>query len=397
MRSKTGALVLLALVACLVASTQAAADDRGSSCAGDERAQHALSLVSRSQPINVSASDGDSRYPTLAVSRDSVHVVWEENERVHHGLYRGGSWSLPRSVAVGQQPAVAVDGSDRAHVAFVNLFGGNYEVYYCRWENASWTLPRNVSNTSGVSSAPALAIAPDGTPHVVWADTTPGYSVIYHGYWNGTYWLNAPIPHALGGTPAVAVGRDGTVHVAWQDRDWPDAPYEIYYSRWDGTLWSLPENLSDSEAQASLIPSVSVDEHGQAHVSWQERDDDQYAIYYTWGRVGLWSIAEKVSDGEAEAYLPSLTVSQTGTVFVGWDESTVALYRRRSITTVDWSRPLEVVCDPLGVVDLRLSVDARGTLHAVWGERTGGGRWDVFYQELSYRVALPMICRDGQR
>jgi hypothetical protein len=229
---------------------------------------------------------------------------------------------------------------------------------------------------------------------VVWADNTPGYSVIYHAYWDGTYWLNEPIPHAMGGAPAVAAGGDGAVHVVWQDRDWPDAPLEVYYSRRDGGEWSLPENLSDSAEQASIIASVAVDQTGQAHVGWQEKADGRYAIYYAWGRVGFWSIPDRLSGGEAEAYLPSLAVSRNSTVYAGWDESTLALYRQRGLADVNWSRPVEVTSDPLGVVDLRLAVDLNGQLHAAWGERAVGGEWDVFYQKLSRKLALPIVCAD---
>jgi len=347
------------------------------------------------QPTNVSTSERDSRYPVLAIAADSVHVVWEEELRVHHALGIAGAWSTPRSVAVGEQPAVAVAADGRAHVAFVNLFGGNYEIYYCYWTGTAWTLPRNVSNTSGVSSAPGLAVAPDGTPHVVWADNTPGYAVIYHARWNGTYWLNEPVPHAMGGAPAVAAGGDGRVHVVWQDRDTPAAPYEIYYSCWDGRDWSLPENLSDSTAQPSIIPSIAVDEAGRTHVGWQEKADGQpYSIYYTWGWVGYWSIPERVSVGESEAFLPSLASASSGTVYVGWDEGTLALYRQRSSGGNHWSNPVEVAQDPQGVVDLRLAADSAGQLHAVWGERSESRKWDIFYLRLAYKVALPLIVRN---
>ncbi len=380
-----GKVVLLALIACLPALA-------GMAGVSSEAAQPPVtSSVLPEQPLNISASETDSRYPALSVADDTMHVVWEEELRVYHAFAVAGVWSPARSVAVGEQPAVAVDADGRAHVAFVNLFGGNYEVYYSYWTGTAWTLPRNVSNTSGVSSAPALAVAPDGKPHVVWADNTPGYSIIYHAHWNGTYWLNEPVPHAMGGAPAVAAGGDGKVHVAWQDRDTPSAPYEIYYSCWDGHDWSLPENLSDSMAQPSIIPSVAVDEVGRAHVGWQERANGQYAIYYTWGWVGYWSISERVSVGESEAFLPSLATARGGTVYVGWDESTLALYRQRSAGGERWSKPIQVIHDPKGVVDLRLAAGADGLLHAVWGKRSESGRWDIFYQRLAYRVALPII------
>jgi hypothetical protein len=282
-----------------------------------------------------------------------------------------------------------------AHLVLVNEFGGNYEIYYCRWNGSTWSLPRNVSNTSGVSSSPALAIAPDGMLHVVWADNTPGYNVIYHAYWNGTYWLNEPIPNALGGAPTIAVDMNGVVHVAWQDRDTPSAPYEIYYSRWNGANWSLPENLSDSATEQSIIPNIAVDGSSEAHILWQERANNYYTIYYTWGRVGFWSIPERISEDEVDAYLPNAATAPGGNIiYAGWDESTVILYRKRvKAYNSPWWQPTVVLSDTQGVSDLQLAVSANGGLHAVWAKRVAAGNWDVFYQRLSVELFLPIVLK----
>jgi hypothetical protein len=344
-------------------------------------------------PFNVSASPANSRSPALAVSDNTVHVLWEESGRVYHRFCRSGLWSSSRSVATGEQPSVVVDASGVAHLVLVNEFGGNYEIYYCRWSGTVWTLPRNVSNTSGVSSAPALAIASDGTLHVVWADNTPGYNVIYHGYWNGTYWLNEPIPYAMGGAPTVEVSKSGVVRVAWQDRDDPAAPYEVYHSQFDGKSWSLPENLSDSATGQSIIPTIAVDDQGQAHVLWQERVNGQYAIYYTYGRVGYWSVPERVSQENGDAYLPSVAVGAGAIVYAGWDEGTIARYRDRPYGQGPWTSPTTVLSDSMGVADLQLAMDASGQFHACWSKRVAANNWDVFYQRLSARLVLPVIMR----
>jgi hypothetical protein len=352
------------------------------------------------EPFNVSASTTNSRSPAVAVAVNLVHIVWEEGSHVYHRIHRGGAWTSSRSVATGEQPAIAVDGAGVAHAVFVNEFDGNYEVYYCRWNGASWSLPRNVSNTSGVSSAPGIAIEPGGVLHVVWADNTPGYSVIYHAYWNGTYWLNEPIPHAMGGAPAIAVSPSGLVDVAWQDRDAADLPYEIYHSQWNGQEWSLPENLSDTASDQSIIPSVAMDQNDRAHVTWQEKVDGRYVINYTYGQVGYWSIPEQVSNNGADAYLPSAAVRPPpqggavtggGALYVGWDESTLAIYRSKSAADGEWSPPSTVLTDPLGVADLQLAIDAAGLFHAVWSQRIAADNWEVFYQCLSQTLFLPVI------
>ena len=343
--------------------------------------------------FNVSDSPASSRAPALAVYGSSVHVAWEEGTRIYHRALIQGAWTTSRSVATGEQPALAVDASGVAHLVLVNEFAENYEIYYCRWNGSTWSLPRNVSNTSGVSSSPDIALGPDGVLHVVWADNTPGYSVIYHGYWNGTYWLNEPIPHAVGGAPAISVSPANVVHVVWQDRDAVGAPYEIYHSQLLQGAWSLPENLSDSPGATSVIASLASDRDERTHVTWQERVGPRNAVYYTYGWVGYWSVPECISSQGADAYVPSEAVGPGAAVYIGWDEGVRAVYRQRAGGRDEWSQPATVKSDPSGVTDLVLAIDSQGQFHAVWSNRVTTDNWDVYYQRLSSRLVLPVLIK----
>jgi hypothetical protein len=356
----------------------------------------ALCLVGRPAPINISESPADSRFPALAVSADQIHVVWEENGRVQHRFRDQSGWSVVRSVATGEQPAIAMDAAGMLHLILVNEFGDNYEVYHCRWNGTAWTLPRNVSNTSGVSSAPSLAIAADGTLHVVWADNTPGYSVIYHAWWDGRYWINAPIPNALGGAPAVAVSPDGTVHVVWQDRDTPASPYDIYHSQQSLDTWTLPENLSDTQTEPSTVPDVSAGSSDRVHVVWQEKIGGHYTVCYTAGHSGSWSQPESVSTTQSDAYLPCVSAGTEEVLYSGWDDGTSILCRRRLPTGFDGSPVTVVASDPSGMSDVRLALDPDMKLHAVWVQHAAGGNRDVFYARLAYDTFFPAVFEGGR-
>ncbi len=347
------------------------------------------------EPLNVSASEADSRFPAIAAFGSTLHVVWEESGRIYHRFCRDGVWSGIRSVAAGEEPAVAVDAAGTVHIVFANEFGDNYEVYYCRWNGTAWSLPRNVSNTSGYSAAPSLCIAPNGTLHVVWFDSTPGYNVIYHAYWDGRYWINEPIPDASGNAPVAAMGADGILHVVWQERDTPSAPYEVYHTRWNMADWSLPENLSDSPAQESRSPNIVVDGNNEAHVVWQEKISGRYALYYTRSVARFWSVIERISQTETQGDLPSAAVDDRwAMLYAGWAESARALYRQKGVNDVRWSQFTQVIGDAGGVADLQLAVDSNGQLHAAWTQSVGTRNSDVFYASLSYRMALPVVLRN---
>ena len=97
-----------------------------------------------------------------------------------------------------------------------------------------------ISNTTTHSTNPETAIAPDGTPYVVW-DNFEGYPStdhrIYIRRWNGSHWEEAGLGSASGmgisGTtaardPSLAVSIDGTVYAAWRDHNFDGSFLEIY-------------------------------------------------------------------------------------------------------------------------------------------------------------------------
>lgn len=348
---------------------------------------------------NVSNSAEKSRVPSIAVtSAGRVHIVWEEGRYLYHAYWNGNSWSDRRRITIGEQPTLAIDHNDVPHLVFVNEFRGNYEIYYSQWNGISWTLPRNVSSTSGVSAIPDVAIDSRNTLHVVWADNSPGYNVIYYGRWTGTFWINRPIPNARGSVPAIAIGADDLIHVVWQDRDILQDPYEIYHSQYDDITWTLPENLSDSENH-STIPDIQVSPDGLAHVTWEERVEEQDYIFYCGGQSFLWSNQEPVSGGETSAYLPAITVDAYGFIHLAWDASDHLAYRWHLDLVSPWVAARCIAENGQGVADVALAAGPDGAIHAAWAERMSDTVWDIFYAAqpsvFRFPLQLPLIVRTG--
>jgi hypothetical protein len=141
-----------------------------------------------------------------------------------------------------------------------------------------------ISDTTGLSGSPSLAIAPDGTPYVAWQDRSSGDSEIYIRRWNGSGWEEVGAGSASGGgisdspekatIPSLAIAPDGTPYVAWEDEAVGDA--EIYVRRWNGSNWE--EVMAGSASGGgishttgwSALPSLAVTENGTPYVTWSE-------------------------------------------------------------------------------------------------------------------------------
>ena len=158
-----------------------------------------------------------------------------------------------------------------------------------------------ISNNSGHSWWPPLAIAPDGRPYVAWEDSSHGDSEIYVRRWNGSDWEEVGAGSASGGGisdnggesrfTSVAIAPDGTPYVAWGDQ-LGSANWEIYVRRWNGSDW---EEVGTGSASGGGIsdntggsgwPSLAVAPDGRPYVAWGDDSGGDWEIYvrrWRWG------------------------------------------------------------------------------------------------------------------
>lgn len=332
-----------------------------------------------SAPENVSSSAGRAVNPVVIPDVDAVHLLWEENGRVHHAVQRAGQWSAPRSVATGQRPSAAVSSDGVLHLAFSNEFAGRYNVFYATWANDAWSLPRLVSKTPGMSTFPSLAVDRAGVVHAVWADTSPGFSVIYHGWLQNT-WLNEPLSNARGTAPALALdGADDVVHIAYQASGISNAQREILHMQGRTYQWSLPENVSMSPEQESLGAAIACAPDGTTHLAWQEHAGNQAHIRHASGRLGAWYPSQPVSDLAVDGREPRLAVTQARHLSLIWRAGDTIHYTRRELPGGEWLPAMPLVSNSGGLDGLALAGAPGGELHLAWSGWDSVGERAAFY------------------
>ena len=147
-----------------------------------------------------------------------------------------------------------------------------------------------ISNTTTHSTNPETAIAPDGTPYVVW-DNFEGYPStdhrIYIRRWNGAAWQEVGNDSAGGGglsqgfgsafTPAITPG--GTPYVAWYQAFGGSGIADIYVRRWNGSHWEeaglgSASGMGISGTTAARDPSLAVSIDGTVYAAWRDHNFD---------------------------------------------------------------------------------------------------------------------------
>ncbi len=343
----------------------------------------------------------DSEGIAVAASLGVVHLVWAQSKIIYHSRRRDGAWSAPAKVAAGEQPALAPTPDGALHCAYANWFLGNRDVYVTALRDDKWSLPVLVSRTTGESFDPAICAGTDGRLRIVWADTTPGESVIYAAHFDGQNWPYAPVPNGKGSRPTVAA--DGaTVHVAWQDRlaSSETGAYDALASKQvNGGEWGLPHMVSDTRDAHSMLPRVAVNGQGQCHLVWQEEREGLYVIRHAtlWTEPEGWSEPVDVSDPAFDARLAFIMPNRWGDFQVVWSEGNNLKHRVRGGALNGRWKATEAACEECaGLGELSAAIGDKGELHAVFTRYTNGERHTFYVRRKAIeqqKVFLPMVGR----
>ncbi len=360
-----------------------------------------------SAPYNVSdSSEVESEMPALAVTNGGVaHIVWEEGGELNHSYREAGSWSTPSPIpgtGTSEQPAVKAGPGDRVHLVYVNDVEVFYtDVFYVAWDGSDWSLPRNVSQTgesgafSQVSEAPDIAVAPNGSIHVVAVEQTASGSQLHYASSNdGLSWPSyGLIPSAYGAGPSINIAGEDAIHLAYRD----DSEDEIYVLDRTNTGWSLPQNISNAPGAFSTVPDVAVDGKGIAEVVWQEPVSDIHQVRYSRGED--WVPVLMLSSSATGAYLPSLAVDSFGHRHVAWHDESFPFAIRHTWTSdpETWPDPGLVYASSLRLEDVSLDIGRDGVVHAVWTE-IQDGKGEILYASAKvhdvFDVFLPLVMTD---
>ncbi len=320
-------------------------------------------------PTALASGLPNAAHPSLAFTPDGAeHVVWESGGEIQY-TYRmpNGAWSTAHRIAYGAAPSLAVSRDGRLHLVFAKELFGNYEIYHIFRENGAWSMPVNISHTTGLSADPVLAAAGNGLLYAAWTDFAPGYSTIYYAVWNGEYWVNRPVDNARGQAPALTISKDGSIYLAWQDRvpapDDPTGKYDIFLSQLGGSGWSLPVNISDDAQFDAIGAHLATTPNGLAHIVWIDGDQK---VFYCYGRDFYWPLPQAVVHAEVIARSPQIAIARGDHMHIAWDEGDIVRTVVAAPMTGVWPRPDALMPQTGDLREVALAATPDGGATIVW-------------------------------
>ncbi len=285
----------------------------------------------------LTSNSSSSSYPSIAISGNNVHVVWQDNRDGNQEIYYkrssdgginwGANTRLTNNTFSSETPSISVSGSN-VHVVWVDNRDGNYEIYYKLSIDGgiNWGTDIRLTNNTYSSLSPSIAVTVS-LVYVVWYDERDGNREIYYkrSADGGISWgAETRITYGIYASEFPVIGVSSTfVHVVWNDSR--DGNSEIYYKRsTDGGInWSADTRLTNNSAY-SLYSSISVS-GSNVHIVWNDFRDGNFPysgeIYYKHSvDNGLnWDIDTRLTNDSADSFYPSIAVSGTK-VHVVWQD-----------------------------------------------------------------------------
>jgi len=242
-----------------------------------------------------SVQTGVSIGPVLAATGRHVYVAWSLKTSTSQDIFfsashnNGSSFKLPIDLSNGTGQAIGADIVSSANHVFVtwdSVVGKNHEAFFTvsRDNGTTFSSPFNVSNNTGISLEPVLAVFRNSV-YVVWRDNKPGnYDIFFRAShdFGATFGTVVNLSNDPGLSSEATVSAIGSyVYVTW--RDDTTGNNQIYFtsSSDNGTNFGLPRNLSlDTGSSGSNTTGPQMAVFGsKLYIVWPDNTPGSYEVY----------------------------------------------------------------------------------------------------------------------
>ena len=355
-----------------------------------------------SAPNNVSANSDFSFTPQMAVdSAGNIYAVWEDDAANNNNILfsrstdGGATFSTPRNLSNTSgfpfNPRISVDSLNNIHVVWEDNTPGNLDIFYSHSTDGGTTFstPLNVSNDSADSASPQVTADSAGNVFVVWESDTGALGVLFSRSLDGGNTFSAPVMLSTntGGSmaPQFAVDLAGNISVVWEDDILSASDISFSRSQDHGATFSAPKSLSHNVGNSNSA-MIAVDLSGNINVVWENDSPGNFDIFYTRSSDGgqNFSALLNLSNSPGTSRAAQVATDLGGNISVIWvdntppSSSTDIYFSRSSNAGASFSATQNISSNSGFSTNPSLAVDSGGNINVAWEDTTPGNH-DIFF------------------
>jgi len=355
-----------------------------------------------SAPKNVSANADFSFTPQLAVDLGgNIYVVWEDDTNTNNNILfsrstdSGATFSAPKNLSNSSgfsfSPRIATDTHGGINVVWEDATPGNLDVMFSHSTDGGLTFstPINVSNDAADSSALQIIADTAGNLFVAWENDTLNLAIIFSRSTDGGVTFSTPARVSANAgasvSPQMAVDPGGNISVVWVDVTFGHSDISFSRSADHGATFSTPKSLSNNIG-SSVNPQITVDLTGNINVAWENNGPGNFDIFFSRSvdKGATFSTPKNLSNSLGQSRSPQIALDAGGNINVVWtdnnppDVSPDILFVRSSDGGTTFSAAQNVSHNSGSSSNPWLSVDAGANINVAWEDNTPGNQ-DIFF------------------
>ncbi len=222
--------------------------------------------------IEVVDETGGSNYfnTSIVAAGGSLHVAYRQLSSIFYQRFDGAAWSFQIVAsnwsAYGADVSIGVDASQRVHISFESVIGGDFgetTLRYATSTGGDFQMEdiENLPPKSG-QTYDALAVTPEGLVHIAYRDGSLGALRLATG--ESGAWTKETVDGAddAGSHASIVMDAQGALHIAYRAA----ATKELRHATNASGTWQI--ETVDGQTDTGLHTSVKVDSKGHVHIAY---------------------------------------------------------------------------------------------------------------------------------
>jgi signal peptidase I len=263
--------------------------------------------------VNISNNSGISSIPSISAYNSSVCVVWEDNSSGNYEIYFakstdggntfGKSINLSNNTGRSVLPNIAVSTNNTLYVSWTdntNNIRGNQNLYFAKSTDGGNTFiiqPVNLVRQE-VLDLPTIAASEKTNLYIIWAANFTGNYIIHfiHSSDGGNTFsdpVNLTSRNGLSSSPQI-YPAEKDLYVVWTQERSPNSDVYFTKSTDGGNTFSDPVNLIKNTDRDSFFPYIAASGNN-IYVVWTVASDRNHAIFFTKSTDGGYTFSNPVN------------------------------------------------------------------------------------------------------